>query len=95
MSKLSIKPIDGEKVDKMEVVSATSEAVTASKMTLYAGGGASALAWYQTIDWLAIGGITLALAGFLMNFYFSFQKNRRESAEHKARMKQYSEDDNK
>lgn len=87
----SKKPIKtGESMDKLELANTASEAVTASKMTLYAGGATSAVAWWQTIDWLAVGGIFLAIAGFLMNFYFSYQKNRREQLEHELRMKGYS-----
>lgn len=74
-------------MDKIEVAEVASEAVTASKLTLYAGGSASALAWWQAIDWLSVGGMTLAIAGFAMNFYFSYQRNSREKAEFEARMK--------
>ena len=87
----SEKPIKtGESMDKLELASTAGEAVTASKMTLYAGGATSALAWWQTIDWLAFGGIFLAIDGFLMNFYFSYQKNKREQLEHDLRIKGYS-----
>lgn len=91
MVKLSEKTIGAKKMDRIEVATAASEAATAGKLTLYAGGATSAVAWWQAVDWLAIGGITLALLGFLMNFYFSYQKNKREQLEHELRLKSYED----
>lgn len=73
-------------MEKVEILAPASEAIAASKVTLYAGGASSALAWWQTIDWLAVGGIFLATAGFFMNFYFSYKKHKREDLEHKIRV---------
>lgn len=90
--KQSEKPIEKEiKMDKLEVASGVSEAIGASKATLYTGGAVSAVAWWQSIDWLAFGGVLLAVAGLLLNFFFSYRKDKREQEEHRARMKKYED----
>lgn len=58
---------------------------TSQKITV-AGGGASFLGWVASIDWLAFVGIFIALVGLAINFYFSWQRNKREQKEHDLRM---------
>ena len=58
---------------------------TSQKITV-AGGGASFLGWLAAIDWLAFLGIFIALVGLAINFYFSWQRNKREQKEHDLRM---------
>ena len=63
----------------------TTIAATGQKMAV-AGGGASFLGWVTSSDWLAFVGILVAVLGFVINIYFSYQRNKREQKEHDLRM---------
>lgn len=58
---------------------------------MYAGGGASAVALLMSIDWLAVIGVVLAIAGFIANQRYQRKKNKREEFESQARMKRDQE----
>lgn len=66
--------------------------VAASQKTTVAAGGVSFVGWIAQIDWLAFLGIFIALLGLAINFYFSWQRNAREKAEHEMRMKKLNGD---
>lgn len=70
------------------------EAATAGKATMYTGGGASVVAWWQGLDWLALAGFFIAVIGLAINFYFSWQRNMREKAEHEIKMRKLNEECN-
>lgn len=38
-------------------------------------------AWFKSIDWLTTVGVVVAVGGFLMNMYYSRQRNQREARE--------------
>ena len=62
-----------------------SAAIAASKVVGYTGSGVAGVsAWLGTIDlgfWISI---SIALAGFAMNWYFARKKDKRDELEHKA-----------
>lgn len=64
------------------------EAVGASVASkgLYAGGVAGLVGWLTQVNWVGVGGVALALLGFLVNTYFQVRKDRREAAESQARI---------
>lgn len=64
------------------------EAVGASVASkgLYAGGVAGFVGWLMQVNWVGVGGVALALLGFLVNTYFQVRKDRREAAESQARI---------
>lgn len=64
------------------------EAVGASVASkgLYAGGVAGLVGWLTQVNWVGVGGVALALLGFLVNTYFQIRKDRREAAESQARI---------
>jgi hypothetical protein len=70
--------------EKQQVAEAL--AVSVASKTTYAGGIGSILAWAASIDWLAVLGVLVALAGFLLNGYFQFKRNKREELESSLRM---------
>lgn len=66
-------------------VEATASAM-ASKATMYTGGGASLLGFIGSVDWLAVSGFLIAIAGFMLNAYYQFKRNKREETESYLRM---------
>lgn len=64
------------------------EAVGASVASkgMWAGGAAGLLGWLSQVNWIGVGGVVLALLGFLVNTYFQVRRDRREDAESQARI---------
>ena len=62
-------------------------AAGAATKATYAGGGASVLGVLASIDWLAFAGLFIAIAGFLLNAYFQYKRNKREELESLLRIK--------
>lgn len=62
-------------------------AAGAATKATYAGGGASVLGVLASIDWLALAGFFIAVAGFLLNAYFQYKRNKREELESLLRIK--------
>ena len=62
-------------------------AAGAATKATYAGGGASVLGVLASIDWLAFAGLFIAVAGFLLNAYFQYKRNKREELESLLRIK--------
>lgn len=71
----------------------TTAAAIGSKATL-TGGATSAAGFFMGINWIGWIGVGVAVLGLLINFYFSYQRDRREQQEHEARMKHYDSDCN-
>ena len=66
------------------VVEAT--VASAANKTTVVGGITSALGWVTQVNWVAVTGIVVAVAGLLVNMYFQLRRDRRESAESAARI---------
>jgi len=62
-------------------------AITASTRTTEAGAVTSFVGWAAQVNWIGWTGILIALAGLLANLYFQRRRDKRERAEHVARMK--------
>lgn len=60
---------------------------TSSNATL-TGGATSFIGFLMGINWIGWIGVGVAILGLLFNFYFSYQRDRREDRLYKARMKQ-------
>lgn len=63
----------------------TTVAATASKAT-YAGGATTLFGYIASIDWLALAGFFIAIAGFLVNAYFQYKRHKREETESMIRI---------
>lgn len=50
------------------------------------GGVAGFLGWLASINWLGLIGATVAVIGLIVSWYYKHKRDRREEAEHKARM---------
>lgn len=69
------------------------EAVSASVASkgMWAGGAAGLVGWLSQVNWIGVGGVVLALLGFLVNTYFQVRKDRREARESEARIQALKE----
>lgn len=72
---------------EQSTIEVATSAVAASKATMYTGGGASIVGAVASIDWLAIAGFLIAIAGFCVNAYFQYRRHKREELEALVRMK--------
>lgn len=71
-----------------ETTTAAAEVVGAaigSKVT-YAGAGVSAASWWLSSEGGVLVGIALGVIGLIVNVHFKLRRDRREHAEHTARM---------
>ena len=66
-------------------------ATTVGSKATYAGGAATFVGWVASVDWLAVTGVLIALAGFALNAYFQIKKNKREELESLLRIKREQE----
>ena len=73
--------------EKVNLVAETSAAL-ASKATV-GGGAASFVAFIAGINWIAWVSLAIAFGGLLINWYFSWQRNRREEELHALKRKNY------
>lgn len=60
-------------------------ASVATKAT-YAGSTATVFGALASIDWVAVTGLLIAIAGFILNAYFQIRKNKREELESMIRI---------
>lgn len=60
-------------------------AAVGSKAT-YGGASTSVVSWLLSSEFGMIAGITIALAGFIVNWYYKHKEDRRQQAEHERRM---------
>lgn len=63
-------------------------AAAASKAT-YLGSGAAVTGWLLSSEFAVLAGLVLGVAGFVVNFYYRRKQDRREQAEHDAKMALY------
>ncbi|MFK7088687.1 holin [Chromobacterium violaceum] len=70
---------------KGEAFEATA-ATVASKAT-YGGAGGSVAGFLLSNEFAVLVGLLVAVGGFLMNWYYRAKQDRREQAEHDARMR--------
>lgn len=75
-----------QKAAVMEMAATVSSA--ASKTT-YAGAASGFVAWLASVDVLAWMGITLALAGFVVNWYYKRLESKRADEIHKLKVEQW------
>lgn len=65
------------------------QAMVASKTATYVGSIAGTFsAWLGSLDWAFWTSLLIGVSGFLMQFYFTRKKDRREQVEHLERLKQ-------
>jgi hypothetical protein len=60
----------------------------------FGGGATGAASFWFGVNWLGWLGVGIAIAGLIVNWYFSYQRNKRELAEHKVKMKQLNQECN-
>lgn len=63
-------------------------AAAGSKVT-YAGSGVTITGWLLSSEFAVLLGMLLGLAGFVVNWYYRHKRDKREAAEHRARMGMY------
>ena len=69
------------------VMAEASAAAIGSKATV-GGGAASFLAFFMHFNWIGWLSLGIAILGLLINWYFSWQRNRREEEIHRLEKKQ-------
>lgn len=52
------------------------------------GAAAGLLGWFVQVNWLGLTGVLVAVIGLVANLYFQRRRDKREHAEHLARMAQ-------
>lgn len=57
-----------------------------STKVTYTGAGTGALGWLLSSNFIGLVGVGVALAGFLVNWYYKHKQNQREEAEYLKRM---------
>lgn len=77
--------------DNTQYLEASATLASKAAPAMYAGGGTSAVALLMSIDWLAVVGVLIAIAGFIANQRYQRKKNKREEFEAQARMKREQE----
>ena len=63
-------------------------AAAASKAT-YGGAGTSVFGWLLSNEFAVLIGVLIAVAGFLVNWYYRHKEHQRQQAEHERRMGLY------
>ncbi|MFV5193180.1 holin [Acinetobacter courvalinii] len=75
------------------VEAAANAAATATKFsyTTYTSAGVSVVSWWASIDWMAVLGVVVAVATFILNLYYKRKENQRADEIHQLRKKQYEQ----
>ena len=63
-------------------------AIAAGGKTTQVGAGTTLAGWMLSSEAGVLIGIVIGLAGFAIQIYFNIRRDRREKAEHEARMRQ-------
>ncbi len=50
------------------------------------GGAAGMVGWLSQVNWIGIAGVAVAVVGLIINVYFQWRKDHRESLESAARI---------
>jgi Bacteriophage holin family, superfamily II-like len=77
---------------KSAVMEMAATVSSAASKTTYAGAASGLVAWLASVDVLAWMGIALALAGFVVNWYYKRLENKRADEIHQLRIKQWREE---
>ena len=76
---------------KTAVVEMAASVSSAATKTTYAGAASGFLAYLASVDVLAWLGISIALAGFIVNWYYKRLENKRADEIHELKVKQWQE----
>ena len=74
---------------KTAVVEMAASVSSAATKTTYAGAASGFLAYLASVDVLAWLGISIALAGFIVNWYYKRLENKRADEIHELKVKQW------
>lgn len=74
---------------KTAVVEMAASVSSAATKTTYAGAASGFLAYLASVDVLAWLGIAIALAGFVVNWYYKRLENKRADEIHELKVKQW------
>ena len=66
-------------------------AVAITQKVTYSAGTTSFIVFLAKVDVIAWGGLSVAVIGLLIQFYFSIQRNRREQVEHEMRTAEWQQ----
>lgn len=62
--------------------------IIAAKTAMVSGAGTAVAGGLALNEYLAIGGFTVAVLGFLVNAYYGWKDDRRKELEHKLRLRE-------
>ena len=74
---------------KSAVMEMAATVSSAASKTTYAGAASGFVAWLASVDVLAWMGITIALGGFAVNWYYKRLENKRADEIHKLKVEQW------
>lgn len=64
----------------------------AGKVSMYGGAGSALWFGLSAGEFAAVGGLAIGVVGYVTQLYFNRRRDRRESAEHEARMSSLRDD---
>lgn len=67
--------------------------VNTSNKSMLLGAATGIIGWLSQINWIGICGALVALVGLIVSVYFQIRRDRRETREHEARMRNYESND--
>lgn len=60
--------------------------ISIANKTMLGGAATGLVGWFSQINWVGVIGAAVAVVGLASNIYFQMRRDRRESAESKARI---------
>lgn len=71
---------------RFDEVAIEAAGITVANKSMGVGAATGLLGFFASVNWLGLTGVLVGLVGLMANIYFQIRRDRRESAESRARM---------
>lgn len=71
---------------RFDEVAIEAAGITVANKSMGVGAATGLLGFFASVNWLGLMGVLVGLVGLIANIYFQIRRDRRESAESRARM---------